>query len=98
MRSNSDSVGILITFDFAAAAVTMHLPLKYSKKTLRSMAYGAQVEPLEEHVLGQIATNKNHFTLSFLVLAPGLGEVAAHHHVHALEHHAAVLALHVEHA
>src|SRR3990172_7149056 len=51
----------------------------------------------DEQVARQLAADEHQDRL-LLVLAPGLAHVAAHHHVHALEHDAPRLALHPEHA
>src|SRR5207302_2064903 len=49
-------------------------------------------------VFGQLLADEDQDRLLLVRLGPGLAEVAAHHHVHALEHDAARIALHPQDA
>src|SRR2546422_672526 len=51
-----------------------------------------------EQVFGQLLADEDQDRLLLVRLGPGLAEVAAHHHVHALEHHPPSVALHPQDA
>src|SRR5712664_3592128 len=77
-------------------------------QTIRNTAYRRRLmtasfcqtflEAGEEQVLRQLLADEHQQRFLPVGLGPGLAEVAAHHHVHALEHDAARIALHPQHA
>src|SRR5262245_9635157 len=56
------------------------------------------LETGDEQILRQLLADEDEKRALLLALAPRLAHVAAHHHVHALEHHALLLAFHPEDA
>src|SRR3954471_8478059 len=58
----------------------------------------ALLQPGDEQILRQLLADEDEERSFLVALAPGLAHVAAHHHVHSLEHHAARIALHPEDA
>src|SRR6266705_3398231 len=54
------------------------------------------VQPLDKKVPRQILADEDHGARALLVLPPGAAQVAAHQHVHALEHDPMRVALHVQ--
>ncbi|CAM2147502.1 200 kDa antigen p200 [Paraburkholderia tropica] len=64
----------------------------------RRLLHEAGVEAVGDQVLRQFDADEHHLAGLLLDRQPLGREVAAHHLVHALEHHLAVHALHVEHA
>src|SRR5207248_1590740 len=63
-----------------------------------ALFHQALLQPGDEEILGQLLADEDEERLLLLAPGPALPHVAAHHHVHALEHHAAGVALHPQDA